>query len=83
MEDDGGQYGTQITDIGWFRDATVDGGGISVSPDGLVWQEIPIDLDEMAGAGGGGVTVLGRTIFASTYEVGGEHQMWVGRVADG
>jgi hypothetical protein len=79
---DGGFGGTEVTEFGWFRSQVFDGGGLSVSPDGLEWQEIPIDLGQPAGAGGGGASVFGRTIFVSMYEQGGARTMWVGRVAN-
>lgn len=75
--------GTEVTDFGWFQPLFDTGLGIRVSPDGLVWQEIPLDLDEPSGPGGGGSSVFGHTIFVSSFEDGGARTMWVGRVAEG
>lgn len=75
--------GIQITDVGWVRTEFEESIGVSVSPDGLTWQEIPIDLDHPSGAGNGDVSVQGHTIFLTMNENGGERTMWVGRVDDG
>jgi hypothetical protein len=82
VDEEAGFGATRHTDIGWFREAIYETGGISVSSDGLVWQEIPFDIRQPAGPGGGGVNVLGGTIFVTHFEDGGERRMWVGQVAD-
>lgn len=79
----GGWGGIDVTEVGWFRPMFDEGAGISVSPDGLDWQEIPFDLAPPTGPGGGGATILGRTIFVTRYEEGGARTMWVGRIVDG
>ena len=53
---------------------------MSVSADGVTWQEIPLDIHEPFGAGTAEASVHGNTIFVTSNEDGGTLTMWVGAV---
>jgi hypothetical protein len=67
------------TDVGWLQGDIYETGGLRVSSDGLVWEEIQFDIRPPAGPGGAGSMVHGDTIFVTTHE-GDSRRMWVGRV---